>query len=361
MKVLACNAPYNDGGMGKFLAELVEQSRAEGTLECYFSSVKKPNDEAGREISLHNWRWLFRSPFLRHRHSWRDYLAADLFDRVVAHQLSRSQIFVGFSGRTYRSFRQARKLGYEQLVLESATSHVAHIRERHEVATRTHPIESSWLGEAQYKKTLREYDEADVIVVTSEYSRQSFLNQGIPASKLKRRWQSVAPRFAPAPQREQSNGFHIVYTGRLQVTKGLPILMEAFAAIKDHEARLTLIGGCATEEMEEYFRQKIASDPRIQIRPGDPLPYLHQADVLVHPTFEDGLGLGPLEALACGVPVIVTEDTGMKEFVREGVNGYILPTGDVAALVKQLEAIRINPLKGQFVPLSATDTAPKGS
>ncbi len=347
--------------MGKFLAELVEKTRAEGTLDHYFSSATKPNDRAGREISLQRWRWLFRSPLLRHQHSWRDYLAADLFDRAVARQLSPSQVFIGFSGRTHRSFKQARKLGFEQLVLESATSHVAHIRKRHEAARRAHPIESSWLGESQYQKTLREYTEADVIVVTSEYSRQSFLVQGIPASKLQRRWQNVAPRFAPAPRREASSGFHIVYTGRLQVSKGVPILLEAFAAIKDRDARLTLIGGCATEAMEKHLRQKMDHDPRIQLRPGDPLPYLHKADVFVHPTYEDGLGLGPLEALACAVPVIVTEDTGMKEFVSEGVNGYILPTGDVGALVHQLETIRAHPLKGEFAALSPTDTMPPNS
>jgi len=71
---------------------------------------------------------------------------------------------------------------------------------------------------------------------------------------------------------------------------------------------------------------------------------------LVHPSFEDGLGLAPLEALACGVPVIVTEDTGMKEYVADGVNGYVLPTGNVEALVDQLRAIRLRPLNGAFAP-----------
>jgi glycosyltransferase involved in cell wall biosynthesis len=76
------------------------------------------------------------------------------------------------------------------------------------------------------------------------------------------------------------------------------------------------------------------------------LPALHRADVLAHPSYEDALALGPLEALACGVPVLVSEDTGMKEFVVEGETGYVVPTGDVGALEAALRRIREKPLEG---------------
>ena len=70
------------------------------------------------------------------------------------------------------------------------------------------------------------------------------------------------------------------------------------------------------------------------------MPHLRRADVLAHASYSDGFGYAPMEALACGVPVIVTEDTGMKEHVEEGVNGYVVPTGDVDALVERLEWVR---------------------
>ena len=47
-----------------------------------------------------------------------------------------------------------------------------------------------------------------------------------------------------------------------------------------------------------------------------------------------------MEALACGVPVVVTEDTGMKEHVEDGVNGWITPTGAVGALLKIITHLR---------------------
>jgi glycosyltransferase involved in cell wall biosynthesis len=66
---------------------------------------------------------------------------------------------------------------------------------------------------------------------------------------------------------------------------------------------------------------------------------LHTADVFVHPSYEDGFGYAPMEALACNVPVIVTEDTGMKESVVDGHNGYIIPTGDGDALLDRLRRL----------------------
>jgi len=353
MEILSCNAPYNEGGLGKVLAQLVEEVRSTGSLGGYYTSRRKSNDSLGQEISLKRFRWLFRTPPFRYSLSWRDYLAADLFDRAVASKLNASTIFHGFCGRAQHSFVRARKLKCKQLVLESATSHIDNVKKQHRRATRAFPIEKGWLNQPQYKKTLKEYETADLIFVISEYARQTYLEAGLPEAKVKRRVLAVEPRFAPAPRTFHSNRFTVAYVGRLQVSKGLPVLLEAFQQLHDKDAQLILVGGYGSNGMENYLRKKVAADPRIKICPGDPLPNLHRADVLVHPSFEDGLGFAPLEALACGVPVIVTEDTGMKEYVVNGENGYILPTGNVEALIEQLRAIRLRPLRGTFAPFPA--------
>lgn len=350
MEIFSCNAPYNEGGLGKFLAQLVETARSTGKLDYYYTTRKKPNDPQGEEISLQRFRWLFHAPPFHSSLSWRDFLSADLFDRAVAHRLSLGKTFNGFSGRAQHSLVRARQLHYKQLALESPTSHIAHVRAQHRKATQAFPIEKSWLNRVHFKKGLLEYGMADVIYVPSKYSRQTFIDAGVQESKLRRRFFTVESRFAPPIRNLHQDHFTIVYVGRLQVSKGLPVLLEAFEGLGDKDAELILVGGYGTNGMEKYLHRRLAADGRIKIRPGDPLPYLHRADVLVHPSFEDGLGLAPLEALACGLPVIVTEDTGMKEYVVNGRNGYILPTGDIDALVEHLRDIRSRPLKGTFKP-----------
>jgi len=348
LEIISCNACYGQGGLGAALAELVETARASGQLAGYFSSQSKAGDPLGHDIPLAQWRGLFRVPPLRYRHAWRDYLAGELFDRAVASRLTPCDRLIGFNGRALHTFLRARALGCHELVLESGTPHIEQVWQRHIEAHALYPFDQTWVCSATRRKYIQEYEIADIILYQSDYTRKSLIDAGIPEHKLQRRTQPVAPRFAPPAQWPQNGPFVVVCVGRLQVSKGIPVLIDAFGQIPDPKAELILIGGAATDGMERYLKACVAADPRIKIRPGDPIPHLHRADVLAHPSFEDGLALAPLEALACGVPVIVTEDTGMKESVIEGVNGFIVPRGNVAALVEKMNEIRQNPLRGSF-------------
>ena len=348
MKTIACNAPYGQGGLGRHLAQVVEEMRAEGVLKAYYAHALKPSDEAHGEVVINTYYRLLRrySP-LRFSHGWRKYLAADLFDRAVARRLTAPlEAHLGFGGRALHSFRKARALGARHCALIAANSHVNNVVRRHAEAVRKYGLEPSWLNEAQRRKTLKEYEEADVIHVTSEYTRQSFLAEGVPGQKLHKSPLKVHPRFQPPAQSQRDDVFRVVYVGRVAVTRGIPVLLEAFARLPVHEAELTLVGDTASRSMRRHLARITAQDVRIRLCPGDPLPHLWRADVCVHPTYEDGFAYAPMEALACGVPVIVTGDTGMKEYVEEGVNGYVIPTGNVAALVERLEHLRRHPIDG---------------
>ncbi|HTY96275.1 MAG TPA: glycosyltransferase, partial [Solirubrobacteraceae bacterium] len=74
------------------------------------------------------------------------------------------------------------------------------------------------------------------------------------------------------------------------------------------------------------------------VKLGDPLAQLRTASLCVHPSYDDGFGYAPCEALAAGVPVIVTEDTGMKELIESGRNGLVVPTGELEVLVESIDA-----------------------
>jgi glycosyltransferase involved in cell wall biosynthesis len=255
-----------------------------------------------------------------------------------------SERYMGFVGKSLHSFRKARALGSTCCELVAANSHVENVRRLHERACRDTQIDDRWLNRAQRRKTLAEYACADRIYVHSNYTEQSFLDAGVPASRLRRTVLTVAPRFQPPARRPDDGVFRVVYVGRVEATKGIPLLMEAFRTMPLDAAELILVGGWSTRAMRLYIERCMAQDDRISVAPGDPLPTLQRADVFVHPSYEDGFGYAPMEALACGVPAIVTEDTGMKEYVADGENGYIVPTGSVHALVERLEAVHCAPL-----------------
>ena len=65
---------------------------------------------------------------------------------------------------------------------------------------------------------------------------------------------------------------------------------------------------------------------------------MRRSRLCVHPAYEDGFAYAPAEALACGIPVIVTEDTGMKDLIASERQGLVLPTGDASAFTDAIDA-----------------------
>lgn len=337
--IVSCNAPYGQGGLGQHLAQIVKSTIDEGYQCQYFCSQPTNTLHKGYRVDLVLPQLLRYTP-LRYSPGWINFSSVNSFDRAVARKLPAADIFEGFVGQSLSTFKRARQLGYGNLHLQAANSHVDNVTFQHQKALQRFGLEESWLNDAQRRKTLEEYTMADVIFIASEYSRQTMVAAGIPEQKLRRIELKVNPRYQPAVTPKKDDKFRIVYVGSLTVMKGIPVLLEAFSRLPDKNLELTLVGGYATRGMRRYLQHWLAKDLRITLAPGDPLPHLQHANLYVHPTYEDGFAYAPMEALACGLPVVVTEDTGMKEYIQEGVNGYIIPTGSVEALVERIKSLQ---------------------
>ena len=359
MRTLFCNTFYGAGGLGQHLAQLVEDARRDGELRRYYAYGTREGDTEGVAVRRRTFGLLKYTP-IRWWPSWKSHVVNEIFDRDVARRLDNLRgTLTGFVGTSLHTFRRGADLGADRLELVAANSHVDNVRRLHGRAANDSGISDSWLNEAQRRKTLQEYAMADSIYVHSDYVRASFLDAGISDSKLIRTILHPAPRFQPPSERSQGSPLRIVYVGRVEMTKGMHVLLEAFDALDRPDATLTLVGGWSSRAVRRYIQAHMDRDSRIVVAPGDPLPVLQQADVFVHPSYEDGFGYAPVEALACGVPVIVTEDTGMQEYVVPGKNGTIVPTGSVDAIVCALEQLADTPLASTTSLLP--DPAPLGS
>ena len=142
----------------------------------------------------------------------------------------------------------------------------------------------------------------------------------------------------------------IVSVGHLVVRKRHHVLIEAFARLKRRhpEARLAIIGAAAFEpEYPERLRRlarELSVEDSVRFVGNVPQPqvvqWLRAADVFALGTEREGCCNAVLEALACGLPVVTTAAGDNLWFVRDGVNGYIVPVDDAgaieAALVRSL-------------------------
>lgn len=141
----------------------------------------------------------------------------------------------------------------------------------------------------------------------------------------------------------------VVYTGRLHAGKGLFELIRAWRAVvaRIPLARLWLIG--EGPDRDELFETVLDQQVRASVMmPGafdDVTDLLAAADLFVLPSYEEGMSLSLLEAMAAGVPVVATDIPGNRVLVTHQQHGLLVPRGDeqalATAIVKQLEQTRL--------------------
>lgn len=138
------------------------------------------------------------------------------------------------------------------------------------------------------------------------------------------------------------------FVGRLTRDKGIRELLTAFSQLrlKRPGLRLLLVGDLEDgDPVEVIVRQQMETDPGI-VRVGfvaDAAPYYALMDVLVLPTYREGLGYAPLEAQACGIPVVTTTATGAVDSVVDGVTGFHVPVGDCEVLAARIDQLLSDP------------------
>jgi glycosyltransferase involved in cell wall biosynthesis len=345
--VVSCATPLGMGGLGRHLQEAMEalaRRGAPGVCICDPSPAGDGGAGDGARLGLPP-RTATRAlagaiaPLTRRFPAWSTWAASVAFDLDAARRLpATAEHLVAFNGAALLQLRAARRAGMRSVSLMSATSHLRRVERMYALAHRRYPLERSWATRL-LGRNLAEYALADRIHVSSRHAWESFVEEGVPEERLALFPLTPAPRFVPdAGARAASPSFDVVYAGGLSVAKGVPLLIDAVRRLDYPDLRLVLAGGWGTRGMRRFVQRACAEDARIVVRPGDPLPHLQRAALYAHPSYEDGFGYAPVEALACGVPAIVSADTGMRELIEPGRNGLVLPTGDLDALVQALEA-----------------------
>ena len=133
----------------------------------------------------------------------------------------------------------------------------------------------------------------------------------------------------------------IVSAGRLADVKNFPLLIDAMALVRQRlpAARLFILG---QGDQELQLRQQIASlglsdAVRLCGFQRNPWKYIARADVFALTSRYEGFGNVLVEAMACGVPVVVTSSPGPLEIVRDNVDGVIVPEHTASAVAQALE------------------------
>ncbi|MEP7066100.1 MAG: glycosyltransferase family 4 protein [Gemmatimonadota bacterium] len=152
--------------------------------------------------------------------------------------------------------------------------------------------------------------------------------------------------YTPAPA-ERSPVPLVAYLGRLKRYKRVDLIIRAFAAMQHPTAQLAIAGSGNYRPALERLAASLDLGDRVHflgfISEPQKVALLRSAWVLAFTSPKEGWGITNLEAAACGTPVVASCSPGLRESVRDGETGYLVPHGDVAALEHALLRVVSDP------------------
>lgn len=200
----------------------------------------------------------------------------------------------------------------------------------------------NWQYDWLVRRMEREFALADRVVCCSELARTSMIEHGVPAPKIAVHRLGVDLRaFTPRPAGAARKGpLRLLFVGAITPLKGVHYLLEAFRQL-DGDTELWLVGAAATDPvLQELLAACSAATGRVRligpVAQASLRDIYHQCDLFVLPSLSDGWAMVVSQALACALPVVVSDMTGAKELVVHGVNGYVTRSGDAADLADKL-------------------------
>jgi glycosyltransferase involved in cell wall biosynthesis len=187
--------------------------------------------------------------------------------------------------------------------------------------------------------------------------RQAFAYWGMPSSSVVTfPWGITVEDFTKRPaadirQRLGWEGNTVLICNRSwEPVYAVDVLIKAFAELRSKwpETRLLLVGDGSQKPAIEAMIVRYGLDEYVhragRVPNGQMPDYLHAADLYVSPALSDGTSVSLLEAMASGLPVIVTEGYGNVEWVRPGINGWRAIPGDTESMLSNLTAAVAAPL-----------------
>lgn len=260
-----------------------------------------------------------------------------LHDRWVSKLVKswKPQLVIGYEKSCLHSFRAAAALNSMKW-LDLAQVHpsfIGELREKYSFFREITGTESSFQQICGHKRS--EYALADIILCLSDFAADTLLKNGIDHSKI-----MVNPLgydagiFYPSPVQVKKDNLplQVIYAGIITQRKGVHLLLEAIHEFSEKEINFTLIGpaGDASGLLKKYLNK-----PNITYIPflshSELASEFRKGDLFVFPSFLDSWAAVVVEAMACGLPVIVTQHTGAAQIVTSQT-GKIISVNDIKAI-----------------------------
>jgi glycosyltransferase involved in cell wall biosynthesis len=253
--------------------------------------------------------------------------------------------------------KQVKRLGLDVMLFQSNPARLKNsysIAFVHDIIFKTHPEFFSRKERLYFYPFGKLLKKANRLVVTSEYVRNEIIRHGfVAATAIDVIPLAVSKKYKPAEfhdpalvkQVKSKWGLpdkFLLYTGRINIRKNISVLLECLPGIKDQTIPLVIVGEMEGKSID---LKKAISNLNVADRvhvlgyiPGEELTVVFAlATLFCFPSFAEGFGLPPLEAMASGVPVIVSNRTAVPEVC--GAAASYMDPDDKGKLIQLIDTL----------------------
>lgn len=272
----------------------------------------------------------------------------DAFARKVAElaRMQRADAVIGYDGCSASLFEEVKRRSPNTVcICDMSAANALYLKTVYEKDSELQPEYASTLkiwkrfwDPIDIARTERELAAADCFLCGSEFTKRSLVWSGIDEESCEICHYGVDVSSFPCKERCNSDDMRpltFVYLGEVSEHKGIAYLIDAFSGISEEQARLLCIGAI---HIPSYIVDALPGNVEFlgRIQHDEVSSCLLSADVMVFPSLGDGFSLSMLEALASGLPVICSENTGAADCIVDGKNGFIVPVQDSNALREKM-------------------------
>lgn len=257
-----------------------------------------------------------------------------IFDQIVGQFIKRFDfdVIIGFENCNLATFKNAKKRG-KVTILDLAQIHHEDIVEilepfisaqvlKHELAI-VNPNKESALQFTDYIFTLSSF--ATHSLVSRQFDRNRIFEINLGVNHQVFRLKEEYPKDGPV---------NFLFVGTVMRRKGISLLLKVWKELNLSNATLSIVGPLSDgKDLLQEYEHLVSYHPFLH---HEELSKQYQtADVFLFPSYLDSWAQTVIEAMACGTPVIITENTGAKDAVQQG-GGFIIPVNDAEALKEKI-------------------------
>lgn len=261
--------------------------------------------------------------------------AAVLYGRLSCKYLNDADIFHVRSGSGMGGAIEKAKANGMKVVVDHSIAHPVFMdRQLRKEFEKNGALFAMGIDNPFWQGVLADCDKADFLLVNSQFVKDTFVKAGYDEKKIRVVYLGVRTDFNRLKTDYTiGNTIKLLFTGSFGFRKGGEYLLEAIKILNSRNipCELTIVGGIggATEMLGRY---NLPNVKLVGMVPQDELKvYLKNADMYVFPSLCEGCAQSGMEALAAGLPVIATQESGLP--IEHGKTGFIIPSKNEQAIV----------------------------